>query len=85
MAKRALQSANIVVFGYENMLDPKFAGIISKEINSDSIVAFDNADQDGVEKFCTEALTIGIDKDTFQGAKRNMERLYQEIERYTTA
>ncbi|PNX54651.1 DNA repair helicase uvh6-like protein [Trifolium pratense] len=76
---RALQSANIVVFGPENMLDPKFAGIISKEIKSNSIVAFDNADH--VDKFCTEALTVSIDMDMFQGAKRNIERLYQEIQR----
>jgi DNA excision repair protein ERCC-2 len=60
------------------MLDPKFAGIISKEIMNDSIVAFDNADH--VDKFCTEVLTVSIDMDMLKGAKRNMERLYQEIE-----
>ncbi|GAU42785.1 hypothetical protein TSUD_34290 [Trifolium subterraneum] len=79
VAKRALQSANIVVFGPENMLDPMFAGMISKELKSDSIVAFDNADH--VDKFCTEALTVSLDISMLQGAKRNMERLYQEIER----
>ncbi|KAI5409206.1 hypothetical protein KIW84_054852 [Lathyrus oleraceus] len=46
VTKHALEAANIVVFGYENVLDPKIAGVVCKELkrNSNSIVIFDNAD-----------------------------------------
>ncbi|CAK8565673.1 unnamed protein product [Lathyrus sativus] len=42
VTKNALQAANIVVFGYENVLDPKIAGVVCKELkrNSNSIVIF---------------------------------------------
>lgn len=76
-----MEAANIVVFGYENVLDPKIAGVVCKELkrNSNSIVIFDNADD--IAKLCREALSVIIFPDTLLHAYRNIKRLSKELER----
>ncbi|XP_058784056.1 general transcription and DNA repair factor IIH helicase subunit XPD-like [Vicia villosa] len=78
--KQALQTANVIVFGYENVLVPKIAGVVCKELkmNSNSIVIFDNADD--VAKLCREALSVVISLDTVIHAERNIEKLTKELE-----
>ena len=43
MARELLNRANIVVYNYQYMLDPKVANLVSKELETESIVVFDEA------------------------------------------
>lgn len=41
----AINHANVVVYNYQYMLDPKISGLVSRELNKDSIVVFDEVIQ----------------------------------------
>ncbi len=38
-----IQHANIVVYSYHYLLDPKIADLVSKELDKSSVVVFDEA------------------------------------------
>ena len=43
LTRRAINHANILVFNYQYMLDPKVAKMVSAELEAESIVVFDEA------------------------------------------
>ena len=75
-----MQLANVVVYSYQYLLDPKVAGIISKEMQKESVVVFDEAHN--IDNVCIEALSVSVRRQTLDGASRNISRIEQEINRY---
>uniref|UniRef100_A0A803NDK6 DNA 5'-3' helicase n=1 Tax=Chenopodium quinoa TaxID=63459 RepID=A0A803NDK6_CHEQI len=65
---------------YQYLLDPKVAGIISKEMQRESVVVFDEAHN--IDNVCIEALSVSVRRQTLEGATRNISRMSQEIERF---
>ncbi|CAI9107909.1 OLC1v1007391C1 [Oldenlandia corymbosa var. corymbosa] len=79
LARHMVQFANVVVYSYQYLLDPKVAGIISKEMQRESVVVFDEAHN--IDNVCIEALSVSVRKQTLEGATRNIERMDREIKR----
>lgn len=75
-----VQFANVVVYSYQYLLDPKVAGIISKEMQRESVVVFDEAHN--IDNVCIEALSVSVRQQTLEGATWNLNKMTQEIERY---
>ena len=75
-----VQFANVVVYSYQYLLDPKVAGIISKEMQKESVVVFDEAHN--IDNVCIEALSVSVRRQTIEGARRNLNRMRQEIDKY---
>ncbi|PWA99802.1 sugar phosphate transporter domain-containing protein [Artemisia annua] len=69
---RVFGKANVVVYSYQYLLDPKVAGIIS-------VVVFDEAHN--IDNVCIEALSVSVRKQTLEGATRNLNKMSQEIDR----
>lgn len=80
LARHMVQFANVVVYSYQYLLDPKVAGIISKEMQKESVVIFDEAHN--IDNVCIEALSVSVRTQTLEGATRNLNRISQDIERY---
>lgn len=79
LARHMVQFANVVVYSYQYLLDPKVAGIISKEMQRESVVVFDEAHN--IDNVCIEALSVSVRRQTLEGATRNISRMSQEIDR----
>eukprot|EP00258_Populus_trichocarpa_P035804 XP_024451823.1 general transcription and DNA repair factor IIH helicase subunit XPD isoform X1 [Populus trichocarpa] len=79
LARHMVQLANVVVYSYQYLLDPKVAGIISKEMQKESVVVFDEAHN--IDNVCIEALSVSVRRQTLDGASRNISRIEQEINR----
>ncbi|CAN4101935.1 unnamed protein product [Withania somnifera] len=79
LARHMVQQANVVVYSYQYLLDPKVAGIISKEMERECVVVFDEAHN--IDNVCIEALSVSVRKQTLEGATRNLSRMSQDIER----
>lgn len=79
LARQMIRYANVVVYSYQYMLDPKVAGIISKEMQKECVVVFDEAHN--IDNVCIEALSVSIRKQTLEGAARNLTHMSQEIDR----
>lgn len=80
LARNMIRYANIIVYSYQYLLDPKVANIISKEMQRECVVVFDEAHN--IDNVCIEALSVSIRRQTLDGATRNLNRIAQEIDRY---
>lgn len=80
LARQMIKYANVVVYSYQYLLDPKVAGIISKEMQKECVVVFDEAHN--IDNVCIEALSVSVRRQTLDGATRNLNKMAQEIERY---
>jgi DNA excision repair protein ERCC-2 len=79
LTRQAINHANILVFNYQYMLDPKVAKMVSKELESESIVVFDEAHN--IDSVCIEALSVTINERGLEQATRSLGRLSSEVSR----
>ena len=74
-----IQFANVVVYNYQYLLDPKVSGIISREMEKECVVVFDEAHN--IDNVCIEALSVNIRQQTVDGATRNLSKISQTIQK----
>ena len=79
LTRQAINHANILVFNYQYMLDPKVAKIVSKELEAESIIVFDEAHN--IDSVCIEALSVTINDRGLEQATRSLGRLSSEVSR----
>uniref|UniRef100_A0ACD5VB50 Uncharacterized protein n=1 Tax=Avena sativa TaxID=4498 RepID=A0ACD5VB50_AVESA len=80
LARQMAKDANVVVYSYQYLLDPKVASIVSTEMQKECVVVFDEAHN--IDNVCIEALSVSIRKQTLEGAERNLRHISQEIDRF---
>jgi DNA excision repair protein ERCC-2 len=61
------------------MLDPKVARMVSKELEAESIIVFDEAHN--IDSVCIEALSVTINDRGLEQATRSLGRLSSEVSR----
>ena len=79
LARHMIQFANVVVYNYQYLLDPKVSGIISREMEKECVVVFDEAHN--IDNVCIEALSVNIRQQTVDGATRNLSKISQTIQK----
>ena len=79
MARHIISYANVIVYNYQYMLDPKVAGIVTRELASESIVVFDEAHN--IDNVCIEALSVNFNRRSLDKASENVRQLSREIRR----
>jgi len=79
LTRRAINHANVLVFNYQYMLDPKVAKMVSKELESESIIVFDEAHN--IDSVCIEAFSVTIHSRNLERATRSLGRLAGEVNR----
>ena len=77
LARQTLQKANVVVYNYQYLLDPKVAGLVSREFEDNAIVVFDEAHN--IDNVCIEALSVNLRSQTLDAAQRNITTLNTRI------
>ncbi|KAF8944229.1 DNA-dependent ATPase of the nucleotide excision repair factor 4 complex [Haplosporangium gracile] len=78
MARRLLAHANVIIYSYHYMLDPKIADLISKELSKDSIVIFDEAHN--IDNVCIDSLSLDIMRPTLEASSKSISQLSERIE-----
>eukprot|EP01082_Thalassiosira_pseudonana_P015808 g13869.t1 g13869 contig9:633108-635683(+) len=79
LTRQAINHASVLVFNYQYMLDPKVAKMVSKELESESIIVFDEAHN--IDSVCIEALSVDIHERNLEQATRSLGRLSSEVSR----
>ncbi|RMX45958.1 hypothetical protein pdam_00020986 [Pocillopora damicornis] len=69
--------ANIVVYSYHYLLDPKIAELVSKELEKTSVVVFDEAHN--IDNVCIESLSVTISRRTLDRSHANVENLARTV------
>jgi DNA excision repair protein ERCC-2 len=62
LARHLINLANVVIFNYQYLIDPKIASLVSKELESECIVCFDEAHN--IDNVCLEAYSVKLNKRT---------------------
>mmetsp|Transcript_24729 Transcript_24729/g.40945 ORF Transcript_24729/g.40945 Transcript_24729/m.40945 type:complete len:836 (-) Transcript_24729:1236-3743(-) len=79
LTRQAINHANVLVYNYQYMLDPKVAKMVSSELESESIIVFDEAHN--IDSVCIEALSVTINDRALEQATRSLGRLSSEVGR----
>lgn len=77
LARQMMARANIVVYNYQYLLDPKISNLISKELCDDSVVVFDEAHN--IDNVCIEVMTVAVNQETLNKASANLAKLSTEV------
>eukprot|EP00924_Labyrinthula_sp_SR-Ha-C_P007404 snap_masked-scaffold_24-processed-gene-2.34-mRNA-1 protein AED:0.02 eAED:0.02 QI:0/-1/0/1/-1/1/1/0/767 len=78
LVREIIQEADVIVFNYQYLLDPKISKIIVKEINRESIIVFDEAHN--IDNVCIEALSVHFKEKTLNTASGKINSLQKIID-----
>eukprot|EP00232_Nephroselmis_pyriformis_P011466 CAMPEP_0182884768 /NCGR_PEP_ID=MMETSP0034_2-20130328/19199_1 /TAXON_ID=156128 /ORGANISM="Nephroselmis pyriformis, Strain CCMP717" /LENGTH=743 /DNA_ID=CAMNT_0025017989 /DNA_START=145 /DNA_END=2373 /DNA_ORIENTATION=+ len=79
LARHMISVSNVVVYNYQYLLDPKVSQMVSKELERECIVVFDEAHN--IDNVCIEALSVNIRQQTLDAAGRSLSKLGTAIEK----
>lgn len=77
IARYAITYANVVVYSYYYLLDPKVATLVSKEIGRNTCVVFDEAHN--IDNVCIESLSVMLNKKILDKSQNSLVSLSKEI------
>ncbi|XP_065183619.1 general transcription and DNA repair factor IIH helicase subunit XPD-like [Sycon ciliatum] len=77
MARYAITHANIIVYSYHYLLDPKIADMVSKELQRQSVVVFDEAHN--IDNVCIESMSVNISRRTLDRTHTSIDNLQASL------
>ena len=78
-ARHMIKCSNVIVYNYQYLLDPKVSSLVSRELEKECVVVFDEAHN--IDNVCIEALSVNLRQQTLDVAGRNITALSAKIER----
>ena len=77
LARHAISYANVIIYSYHYLLDPKIADLVSKELAKNCIVVFDEAHN--IDNVCIESMSVTITKRTIEKSASSLEILTKTV------
>ncbi|KAK6632172.1 General transcription and DNA repair factor IIH helicase subunit XPD [Polyplax serrata] len=77
LARHLIAQANIIVYSYHYLLDPKIANVVSKELTKSAVVVFDEAHN--IDNVCIDSMSVKINKRTIDRSTQGIQRLERNI------
>ena len=71
--------ADVVVYNYQYLLDPKISQLVSKSMQRECVVVFDEAHN--IDNICIEVMSINFRLPTLEACSRNLSRISGELDR----
>ncbi|XP_042296844.1 general transcription and DNA repair factor IIH helicase subunit XPD isoform X2 [Sceloporus undulatus] len=78
LARYSILHANIVVYSYHYLLDPKIADLVSKELAKKSVVVFDEAHN--IDNVCIDSMGVNITRKMLDRCQGNVATLQTAIQ-----
>ncbi|XP_014666749.1 PREDICTED: TFIIH basal transcription factor complex helicase XPD subunit-like [Priapulus caudatus] len=79
LARYSITHANIIVYSYHYLLDPKIAELVSKEFSKKSVVVFDEAHN--IDNVCIESMSVRIRRRTLDKCAQNLDTLKRGVDK----
>ncbi|KRT81408.1 helicase, partial [Oryctes borbonicus] len=77
LSRFAITYANIVVYSYHYLLDPKIADVVSKELAREAVVIFDEAHN--IDNVCIDSMSVKINRRIIERSIANIQVLERTI------
>jgi len=78
LARRLLPLADVIVYSYQYLINPRISNEVSQQLKSDCIIVFDEAHN--IDNVCIEALSVKINRPIVQKAQGNVRKLSYDLE-----
>jgi len=73
MARQAILNAQVVVYSYHYLLDPKIAEMVSKELSKKACVVFDEAHN--IDSICIDSMSVFISRKTLDNCVDSIDKI----------
>lgn len=83
LARRGVTYANVVIYSYHYLLDPKIAELVSKEMAKTSVVIFDEAHN--IDNVCIESMSVKINRKILEKTSANIQVLESTVSKMKDA
>ncbi|XP_076276690.1 general transcription and DNA repair factor IIH helicase subunit XPD isoform X2 [Lasioglossum baleicum] len=77
LARFTILHAQIVVYSYHYLLDPKIAETVSKELSKSSVVVFDEAHN--IDNVCIDSMSVKINRRSLEKSSANIQLLEKTV------
>ena len=77
LARHVISFADVVVYNYQYLLDPKISQLVSKSMQRECVVVFDEAHN--IDNICIEVMSINFRMPTLEACSRNLGRISAEL------
>ncbi|OWK16312.1 ERCC2 [Cervus elaphus hippelaphus] len=77
LARYSILHANVVVYSYHYLLDPKIADLVSKELARKAVVVFDEAHN--IDNVCIDSMSVNLTRRTLDRCQANLETLQKTV------
>ncbi|XP_036088371.1 general transcription and DNA repair factor IIH helicase subunit XPD isoform X4 [Rousettus aegyptiacus] len=77
LARYSILHANVVVYSYHYLLDPKIADLVSKELARKAVVVFDEAHN--IDNVCIDSMSVNLTRRTLDRCQGNLETLQKAV------
>ncbi|KPJ11496.1 TFIIH basal transcription factor complex helicase XPD subunit [Papilio machaon] len=77
LSRFAIIHADIVVYSYHYLLDPKIAEVVSKELHKEAVVVFDEAHN--IDNVCVDSLSVRITRRTIDKSTAALQQLEKTV------
>lgn len=78
LVRRSMLRANVIIYSYYYLLDPKVSQLVSRELARESIVVFDEAHN--IDNVCIESMSIDVTPRGLEAAGRSLERVKERVD-----
>uniref|UniRef100_A0A914GXT4 DNA 5'-3' helicase n=1 Tax=Globodera rostochiensis TaxID=31243 RepID=A0A914GXT4_GLORO len=82
VARHLINRADIIVYSYHYLLDPKIAELVSRELSPKACVVFDEAHN--IDNVCIESMSVTLTKTMMEKCAKNIDVLEQHIQTLKT-
>jgi DNA excision repair protein ERCC-2 len=72
-----ISTPKVLVYNYQYMLDPKVSKMVSAELESESVVVFDEAHN--IDNVCIEALSVSLDQNSLDQSASSVQKLSSRV------
>ncbi|KAJ1480184.1 hypothetical protein T484DRAFT_1627392 [Baffinella frigidus] len=76
-ARHMIRFANVIVYNYAYVIDPKISQIVARDIEKESILVFDEAHN--IDNVCIESLSVNMNRRKLDAAAKNIQALNRSI------
>ncbi|XP_010612937.1 general transcription and DNA repair factor IIH helicase subunit XPD isoform X2 [Fukomys damarensis] len=77
LARYSILHANVVVYSYHYLLDPKIADLVSKELARKAVVVFDEAHN--IDNVCIDSMSVNLTRRTLDRCQANLDTLQKTV------
>lgn len=77
LARHGVTYANVVIYSYHYLLDPKIAEVVSKEMSKSAVVIFDEAHN--IDNVCIESMSVKINRKILDKSSANIQVLENTV------